>query len=159
MPGMNGVEATRQILRHRPHTKVLVLTTYDQDTWLSEALRVGAAGYLLKDTPRDDLVKALRGTLANKMYIDPAVAGKLVNQLAPSRSQRAVELSTKLSKRELEVLGLIASGLSNAAIAQRLGLSEGTIRNHVSVILAKLDVTDRTQAALLAVHHGIGMSD
>jgi DNA-binding NarL/FixJ family response regulator len=157
MPGMNGVEATRQILRQHPQIKVLVLTTYDQDTWLFEALRVGAAGYLLKDSPRDDLVKALRGTLEGKVYIDPGVAGKLLGQLAP-RAQPTTALATKLSEREFDVLRLIAQGLSNARIAERLHLSEGTVRNNVSAVLAKLQVSDRTQAALLAVQHGLGES-
>jgi DNA-binding NarL/FixJ family response regulator len=156
MPGMNGVEATRQILRQHAQIKVLVLTTYDQDSWLFEALRMGAAGYLLKDTPRDDLVKALRGTLEGKVYLDPAVAGKLLGQLTPTRSQPAAALASKLSEREFEILQLIARGLSNTRIAERLHLSEGTVRNNVSAILAKLQVSDRTQAALLAVQHGLG---
>ena len=156
MPGVNGVEATRQILRRHLQIKVLVLTTYDQDGWLFEALRAGAAGYLLKDAPRDDLVKALRGTLAGKVYIDPAVAGKLLTQLAPPHSRPAAALASKLSERELDILRLIAQGLSNARIAERLHLSEGTVRNNVSAILAKLQVSDRTQAALLAVQHGLG---
>src|SRR5262245_54103835 len=156
MPGMNGVEATRQILRQHPQTKILVLTTYDRDEWLFEALRIGAAGYLLKDSPREDLVKALRGTLEGKVYIDPAVAGKLLTQLAPQRPQPASELADTLSERELDILRLIARGLSNARIAERLHLSEGTIRNNVSAILAKLHLNDRTQAALLAVQHGLG---
>jgi DNA-binding NarL/FixJ family response regulator len=158
MPHMNGVEATRQILRqHRP-TKVLVLTTYDRDEWLFEALRIGAAGYLLKDSPREDLVKALRGTLEGKVYIDPGVAGKLLKELAPQRSQPVTQLAGKLSERELDILRLIAGGLNNARIAERLHLSEGTVRNNVSAILAKLQVNDRTQAALLAVQHGLGDS-
>jgi DNA-binding NarL/FixJ family response regulator len=159
MPGMNGVEATRQILRQPGQSKVLVLTTYDHDSWLFEALRVGAAGYLLKDAPREDLVKALRGTLEGKVYIDPAVAGKLLNQLAPQRSQPATDLAGKLSERELDILRLIACGLSNARIAERLHLSEGTVRNNVSAILAKLQVNDRAQAALLAVQHGLDSTE
>lgn len=159
MPGMNGVEATRQILRQPGQARVLILTTYDHDEWLFEALRVGAAGYLLKDTPRDDLVKALRGTLEGKVYIDPAVAGKLLSQLAPQRSQPTNELASKLSERELDILRLLAGGLSNARIAARLHLSDGTIRNNVSAILAKLQVNDRTQAALLAVQHGLDSAE
>lgn len=155
MPKMNGVEATRQIGRQQPQIRILVLTTYDHDEWLFEALRVGAAGYLLKDAPREDLVKALRGTLEGRVYIDPGVAGKLLNQLAP-RSQPASALAHKLSERELDILQLIASGLSNARIAEQLHLSEGTVRNNVSAILAKLQVNDRTQAALLAVQYGLG---
>jgi DNA-binding NarL/FixJ family response regulator len=156
MAGMNGVEATRQILRQQPHIKVLVLTTYDHDTWLFEALRAGAVGYLLKDAPRDDLVKALRGTMTGKVYIDPAVAGKLLTQLVPTRPEPMQELFGKLSERELDILRLLAHGHSNALIAKQLFLSEGTVRNNVSAILAKLQVDDRTQAALLAVQHGLG---
>ncbi len=156
MPGMNGVEATRQILRQQRQTKILVLTTYERDEWLFEALRIGAAGYLLKDSPREDLLKALRGTLEGKVYIDPAVAGKLLTQLVPQRPQPASELAGTLSERELDILRLIARGLSNARIAERLHLSEGTVRNNVSAILAKLHLNDRTQAALLAVQHGLG---
>lgn len=158
MPGMNGVEATRQIKQLYPQTKVLVLTTYDHDSWLFEALRLGAAGYLLKDTPRDELVKALRGTIDGKVYIDPSVAGKLLTQLTPPRSQPELELGRILSERELDILRLVARGLNNARIAEQLHLSEGTVRNNVSAILAKLHVNDRTQAALLAVQHGLGAS-
>src|SRR4051794_13239784 len=132
MPGMNGVEATRQMLRQPGPPKVVVLTTYDHDEWLFEALRVGAAGYLLKDTPRADLVKALRGTLDGKVYIDPAVAGKLLGRLVPQPSQPASHLSSKLSEREFDILRLLAGGLSNARIAEQLHLSEGTVRNNVS---------------------------
>jgi DNA-binding NarL/FixJ family response regulator len=156
MPGVNGIEATRQIRQHYPQTKILVLTTYDHDDWLLEALRIGAAGYLLKDTPRDDLVKALRGTLGGKVYIDPSVAGKLLAQLSPPRRQPVLDLAGLLSERELDILRLVARGLSNARIAEQLHLSEGTVRNNVSAILAKLQVVDRTQAALLAVQHGLG---
>ncbi len=133
-----------------------MLTTYERDEWLFEALRIGAAGYLLKDSPREDLLKALRGTLEGKVYIDPAVAGKLLTQLVPQRPQPASELAGTLSERELDILRLIARGLSNARIAERLHLSEGTVRNNVSAILAKLHLNDRTQAALLAVQHGLG---
>jgi DNA-binding NarL/FixJ family response regulator len=155
MPGMNGVEATRQIRSRYPATRVLVLTTYDDDQWLFDALRAGASGYVLKDTPRDDLIKAIRGTAAGKTYIDPDVAGRLVEQLT-SRSVQSVSLLTaKLTDREVDVLRLIASGYNNVAIAGRLHLSEGTVRNHVSTIIAKLEVADRTQAALLAVRHGL----
>jgi DNA-binding NarL/FixJ family response regulator len=155
MPGMNGVEATRQIQIRSPQTRVLVLTTYDDDEWVFDAIRAGAAGYLLKDRPREDLVAAVRGTVAGKTYIDPNVAGRLLSQVASTQSQPATLITSKLSKRELDVLRLVANGLSNADIAERLHLSEGTVRNHVSTILAKLDVADRTQAAVLAMQHGI----
>lgn len=155
MPGMNGIEATRQILTHHPQVKVLVLTTYDDDEWVFDAIRAGAQGYLLKDTPRAQLVQAIRGTLVGKSYVDPAVAGKLLQRVTGSQTQPASLLTDKLSAREVDVLRLLARGLSNAAIAERLYLSEGTVRNHVSAVLGKLGVPDRTQAAVLAIQHGL----
>ncbi len=156
MPGMNGIEATRQIRRDYPETKVLVLTTYDDDAWVFDALRAGAAGYLLKDTPREDVIQALRGTVDGKAFVDPAVAGKLVDHVASVQTQPTSLLTDKLTEREEDVLRLLAQGLTNADIAARLYLSEGTVRNHVSAILSKLDVADRTQAAVLAIKHGLG---
>jgi DNA-binding NarL/FixJ family response regulator len=156
MPGMNGIEATRRIRRDYPETKILVLTTYDDDAWVFDALRAGAAGYLLKDTPREDVIQAIRGTVAGKAFVDPAVAGKLVDHVASAQTQPASLLTDKLTEREEDVLRLLAQGLTNADIAARLYLSEGTVRNHVSAILSKLDVADRTQAAVLAIQHGLG---
>jgi NarL family two-component system response regulator LiaR len=156
MPCMNGVEATRQIRAALPHIKVLVLTTYDDDEWVFDAIRAGASGYLLKDTPREDLVKAVRGTVKGKTHLDPAVAGKLLNQVARPQQAPPTQLTDKLSERELTVLQLLARGLTNAAIAERLHLSEGTVRNHISAILTKLELVDRTQAAVLALQHGLG---
>jgi len=156
MPGVNGIEATRQIHARYPDVKVLVLTTYDDDEWVFDAIRAGASGYLLKDTPRDQVIRAIKGTLEGKSYIDPMVAGKLLNQVASQQTQPATLLTDKLTGREVDVLRLLARGLSNADIAARLHLSEGTVRNHVSAIFAKLDVTDRTQAAVVAIQHGLG---
>lgn len=156
MPGMNGIEATRQIHLHYPTVKVLVLTTYDDDEWVFDALRAGAAGYLLKDTPRADVIKAIRGTVAGKTFVDPAVAGKLLSQVAGTPARPPTLLTDQLTEREVDVLRLLAQGLTNADIAARLYLSEGTVRNHVSAILAKLGVADRTQAAVLAIQHGLG---
>jgi len=156
MPGMNGIEATRQIRTHYPAVKVLVLTTYDNDEWLFDAIRVGAAGYLLKDTPREEVIKAVRGTVEGKSFVDPLVAGKLLGQVADQQVQPATQLTNKLTGREVDVLSLLARGLTNADIATRLHLSEGTVRNHVSAIIAKLDVSDRTQAAVIAIEHGLG---
>jgi len=155
MPGMNGVEATRRIRTQYPKTRVLVLTTFDDDEWVFDAIRAGASGYLLKDTPREKVLEAIRGTLAGKTYVDPLVAGKLLGQVASKQEQPATILTDKLSGRELDVLKLVARGLSNAEIAENLHLSEGTIRNHVSAIFSKLDVADRTQAAILAIRHGL----
>ncbi len=156
MPGMNGIEATRQICTHYPAVKVLALTTYDDDEWVFDAIRAGAAGYLLKDTPREEVIKAVRGTVEGKSFVDPVVARKLLGQVAGQQTQPATLLTSKLTGREVDVLSLLARGLTNADIAARLHLSEGTIRNHVSAIIAKLDVADRTQAAVIAIEHGLG---
>jgi NarL family two-component system response regulator LiaR len=155
MPVMNGVQATRAIHNQFPGTRVLVLTTYDFDEWVLDAIRGGAAGYLLKDSPREKLIEAILGTAAGKTYVDPAVAGKLFNQISHSRPAPDMELVKGLSEREMEVLRLLARGMNNAEIAGRLYLSEGTVKNYVSAILDKLDVADRTQAALLALRAGL----
>lgn len=159
MPGMNGIEATRQIRARFPEVKVLVLTTYDDDEWVFDAVRAGASGYLLKDTPREEVIRAVRGTVAGRVYLDPAVAGKVLEQAAGRQTRPASLLTEKLTDRELDVLRLLACGLTNADIAARLYLSEGTVRNHVSAILAKLGVQDRTQAAVLAIQHGLTDED
>lgn len=156
MPVMNGIEATRRLIAGLPATRVLVLTTYDADEWVFDAIRAGAAGYLLKDTPREALVAAVRGTIAGKSYIDPAVAGKLLQNVAHHGGpQSAAPWLAQLSERERDILRLLAHGQSNAGIAEVLHLSEGTVRNYVSSILVKLDVADRTQAAILALRHGL----
>ena len=156
MSGMNGVDATRRICREYPSVKILVLTTFDDDEWVFDALRAGASGYLLKDTPRDKLVEAIRGTVLGKSYVDPAVTGKLLEQVTRVQDKPQNLLTDKLTGREVDVLRLIAQGFSNAEIAERLHLSEGTVRNHVSTIFTRLEVTDRTQAAIIALHHGLG---
>jgi DNA-binding NarL/FixJ family response regulator len=156
MPGLNGIEATRQIRANYPHVKVLVLTTYDDDEWVFDAIRAGASGYLLKDTPREEVIKAVRGTVAGKTFVDPAVAGKLLQQVADKQAQPSTLLTDRLTEREVDVLRLVARGFNNADIAERLHLSEGTVRNHVSGIFAKLEVSDRTQAAVIAIQHGLG---
>ena len=155
MPGMNGVEATRRIRSLYPETRVLVLTTFDDDEWVFDAIRAGAAGYLLKDTPRARVIEAVRGTVAGKAFVDPAVAGKLLEQTASRQTQPASRITERLTEREVDVLRLIARGLNNSEIAERLHLSDGTVRNHVSAVFAKLDVADRTQAAILSIRHGI----
>jgi DNA-binding NarL/FixJ family response regulator len=155
MPIMNGVEATRQIKTNYPEVKILVLTTYDDDEWVFDAIQAGAAGYLLKDTPRDEVVKAVKGTASGKTYVDPSVAGKVLEQVSSHQTQPATLITGKLTEREIEVLRLIARGLNNKDISEQLFLSEGTVRNHVSAILAKLGVSDRTQAAVIAIQHGL----
>lgn len=155
MPIMNGIEATREIRKKLPNAKILVLTTYDDDEWLFDAIRAGASGYLLKDTPRQKIIEAIRGTLEGKSFLDPAVAGKVLHQVASNQTQPASILKEKLTERELDVLRLLAKGMPNQDIASQLHLSEGTVRNHVSAILEKLNVSDRTQAAIIAIQHGL----
>jgi DNA-binding NarL/FixJ family response regulator len=156
MPIMNGVEAIHQIRIQHPLVKILVLTTYDDDDWVFNAVQAGASGYLLKDAPRDDLIKAIRGTVAGKTYVDPSVAGKILRQATSHQTQSPTAIIGKLTDREVDVLRMLARGLNNKDISERLFLSEGTVRNHVSSILAKLNVTDRTQAAVIAIQHGLG---
>jgi two-component system, NarL family, response regulator LiaR len=156
MPGMNGIQATRQICQQFPTIHVLVLTTYDDDEWIFDAIRAGAVGYLLKDMPRDDVVKAIRGTVSGQSFIDPTVASKLLKHVAAPRRQTSSTLAEQLTGREAEGLNLLAKGCTNSEIAARLYLSEGTVRNHLSAIFAKLNVTDRTQAAVIAIRHGFG---
>lgn len=155
MPMMNGIEATREIRARFPQIKILVLTTYDDDEWVFDAIRAGASGYLLKDTSRQKIVEAIRGTMEGKSFVDPAIAGKLLNQVASKQTQPTSILKDKLTERELDVLRLIAKGINNSEIAAQLHLSEGTVRNHVSAILEKLGVSDRTQAAVIAIQHGL----
>lgn len=155
MPMMNGIEATRALRSKFPEIKILVLTTYDDDEWLFDAVRAGAAGYLLKAMPRQKIVEAIRGTVEGKAFVDPEVAGKLLAQVASKQTQPASVLAEKLTGREMDVLSLLARGLTNTEIAAQLHLSEGTVRNHVSAILEKLNVADRTQAAVIAIQHGI----
>jgi NarL family two-component system response regulator LiaR len=155
MPGVTGIQATRIIREKFPAVKVLVLTTYDADEWLFDAIRAGASGYLLKDTPRAHLINAIEGTLAGRTFVDPTVAGKLFTQIADPAVARDTTLANSLSQRERDVLRLLARGLSNAEIANQLYLSEGTIRNYVSTLFEKLGVADRTRAALIALRHGL----
>ena len=156
MPGMNGIQATQKIHEQYPQVKVLVLTTYGADEWVFDAIRSGAAGYLLKGTPRAALIDAIKGTAAGDTHVDPAVAGKLFAEIARQNVPPSnTTIVNALSNRELDVLRLLGRGLSNAEIAERLYLSEGTVRNYVSSILTKLKVSDRTQAAVLALRYGL----
>ena len=155
MPDMNGVIATRKIREKHPDISILILTTFDDDEWLFDAIRSGASGYLLKDRPRGELISAIKGTVRGGSYVDPAVAGKLLNNIVQSIPQRTPSVDISLSDRELEVLRLLAMGLSNADISRRLYLSEGTIRNYMSGIFSKLNVSDRTQAVVIALREGL----
>lgn len=155
MPIMNGVQATKAIKEKYPAIRILILTTYDADEWLFDAIRSGADGYLLKDSSREELVTAIRDLAAGKNPIDPAVGGRIFKQLARQSPPGLTMVGSELSEREREILALIAEGLNNTAIAGRLHLSEGTVRNYVSAIFDKLNVSDRTQAAVLAIRYGI----
>lgn len=155
MPIMNGIEATRALQATRPDIKVLVLTTYDAEEWVLDAIRAGASGYMLKDAPRERLIEAIKGTATGESHVDPGVAGNLIARVAVSGQAAPSNVAAELSERELDVLRLLGNGMSNAAIAEQLFLSEGTVRNYVSSILAKLQVEDRTQAAVLAVRNGL----
>lgn len=155
MPIMNGIIATRKIREKYPEIYVLVLTTYDDDEWIFDAIRAGATGYLLKDTPPADLVKAIQGTLNGQSFVDPNVAGRILSGFAHRTTLDFQPTNYNLSEREREILQLLAQGLSNADIAQQLYLTEGTVRNYTSEIFKKLGVNDRTQAAVVALRYGL----
>lgn len=155
MPDVNGIQATQKIRSRFPRIKVLVLTTYDDDEWLFDAIRAGAAGYLLKDTPSEALIQAIKGTLQGETYLDPNVAGKVLHNVALQKQTPASGFHVQLSERETDVLQLMARGLTNADIARELFLSEGTVRNYTSVIFTKLGVNDRTQAVIAALRYGL----
>lgn len=155
MPKLNGVQATKLIRKRFPTVQILVLTTYDADEWVFDAVRAGAHGYLLKDTPPQQLLTAIRHTLEGKATIDPGVAGKILSGFAQQPAPPATKLIEQLSDREIEVLQLMAEGLTNAEIGAHVHLSEGTIRNYISTILGKLEARDRTQAVVTAIRHGL----
>ncbi|MEM9216623.1 MAG: response regulator transcription factor [Cyanobacteria bacterium P01_F01_bin.150] len=153
MPVMDGVAATREIHRQFPTVKVLILTTFDDDDYVSEALRLGAIGYLLKDTPSEELANAIRAVYKGYAQFGPGIFQKVMSQMPAATSAPVPELPpgvNDLTKRERQVLALIAKGASNKEIAQKLYISEGTVKNHVTNILGRLNVRDRTQAAILA---------
>lgn len=153
MPGVDGVEAIRRIREGRPQARVLVLSSFLDDERLFPAVRAGAAGYLLKDVEPRELVKAIRTVHGGEALLHPAVAARLMDEFAAGP---APEPSTDgLTEREREVLALIARGLPNKLIARDLSISEKTVKAHVSSILGKLGVSDRTQAALFAVRSGL----
>lgn len=155
MPVMNGIQATRIIRQKYPQVKVLVLTTYDDDEWLFDAIRSGADGYLLKDTPREGLLEAIKGTVEGKSFIDPSVTGKLMARVGKQAPNEKQATSFPLSERENEILQLLVQGFSNADIASHLYLSQGTVRNYTSAIFSKLGVSDRTQAVVVAFKYGL----
>jgi DNA-binding NarL/FixJ family response regulator len=159
MPILNGVRATRRLKKALPQCRVIVLTTFDDDEYVFDALRAGAVGYLLKDVPSARLVEAIRAAARGESILEPSVAAKViaeftrVSSMVPSAQME--QLVEPLSERELEILALIARGASNREIADQLFIAEGTVKNHVTHILGKLDVRDRTQAALKARELGL----
>ena len=164
MPVLDGVAATAQVRRALPTCQVLMLTTFDDEEYIVAALRAGACGYLLKDLPASDLAQAIRAAHKGIYQLDPAVAGKMVAALtgsappSPAPASASVPPAARpdaLSSREIEVLRLIAQGASNREIAEALVISEGTVKNHISNILGRLGLRDRTQAALYARENGL----
>lgn len=158
MPTLGGVEATRRVRATHPHCQVIVLTTFDDDEEVFEALRAGAAGYLLKDAPSEKLVEAIRAAARGESFLQPSIAAKVVaefNRLSKGRPEATAPLIEPLSDRECEVLRQLARGKSNKEIGSALALAEGTVKNHMTNILGKLGVLDRTQAALKAREMGL----
>ena len=154
MPKLDGVGAMRELRRRRTGGRVIVLTSFLDDERLLPAIEAGAAGYLLKDVQPSELARAIRAAHAGEAIIDPSAAARLVRAIADG-AQRTVDDRERLTQREREVLELIANGRSNKRIALELGISEKTVKTHVGHVLAKLGVSDRTQAALLAVREGL----
>jgi two-component system, NarL family, response regulator LiaR len=149
MPGLNGVEATRQIKQVSPRSQVIVLTSYHEDEHILPAVRAGALSYLLKEAGPDELLAAVQKAAQGETTIHPRVAAKMMRTLQGANAKEENHFDD-LSKRELEVLRLVAEGLSNAAIGEALFISEKTVKSHVGNILSKLHLTDRTQAAVYA---------
>ena len=158
MPVLDGVEATRRLRHEQPDSRVIVLTTFDDDEMVFDGLRAGALGYLLKDAPSEKLAEAIRAAARGESFLQPSIAAKVVAEFArltTKRSPPAQALIEPLSDREQEILALIATGATNREIGNQLFLAEGTVKNHVTNVLGKLGVRDRTQAALKAREMGL----
>lgn len=154
MPGKDGVEATRLVKQVSPRSQIVVLTSYHEDEHIFPALKAGALSYILKDISAEELASAIRKAAAGEAILHPRVAARVIKELQGVRGDK-VNPFTELSERELEVLKLIADGMSNAEMAAKLVLSEKTIKAHVSNILSKLHLVDRTQAAVYAWREGV----
>jgi DNA-binding NarL/FixJ family response regulator len=156
MPGLSGVEATREISKTAPLTRVLVLTISDEDADVMDAIIAGACGYLLKDTSIPDLVHGIQAAAVGESLVSPTIATKVLQRLRTSAAANGVpQAKAELSERELQVLKLVANGKDNAAIAADLHISPKTVKNHISNILMKLQIENRIQAAVYAVRSGI----
>ncbi|HEV2655763.1 MAG TPA: response regulator transcription factor, partial [Ktedonobacteraceae bacterium] len=154
MPGIGGVEAIRRIKQASPQSQIIALTSYHDDEFIFPALHAGALSYVLKDVHPEELVEVVRKAARGESVLHPHVASRVIEEMHDAKQTRPYAL-THLSERELEVLRLIADGLPNAVIAQRLTISEKTVKKHVSNILSKLHLLDRTQAAVLAWRQGL----
>lgn len=154
MPGMDGVETTRQIKKITPRTQVVVLTSYHEDVHIFPALKAGAISYILKDMKMEKLVEALQRAVRHEVTLHPLVAERVLENIRGDASEEPA-LFTELTERELDVLRLIAKGMTNSQIAENLVISENTVKGHVSNILSKLHLADRTQVAVYAWQSGI----
>jgi DNA-binding NarL/FixJ family response regulator len=158
MPGLDGIETTRRLVAHaRPTPRVLILTTFDLDDYVYEALKAGASGFILKNVPPAKLVDAVRTVAGGEQLLAPAITRRMIERFVrrPPTSDSARSQLATLTARELDVLKLIARGLSNTEIAKSLFLSEATVKSHVNRMLSKLNLRDRTQAAVLAYETGL----
>ena len=158
MPVLDGIEATRRIVRERPATRVLVLTTFGLDTYVYDALRAGASGFMLKDAPPEEIAAAVRIVASGEALLAPAVTRAVIEEFArrePPAAPAALPALDELTPREREVLDLLARGLSNPEICERLVISEATAKTHVARILQKLDLRDRVQAVIYAYESGL----
>jgi NarL family two-component system response regulator LiaR len=162
MPEMDGIEATPKIIEHSPHSRVIILTSFGEEDRVFPAIRAGAQGYLLKDIAPDDLVQAVRAAHLGKVQLHPDIARTLMLAVAAKEELPASQPAApfeELTERELEVLSLIAGGFNNREIADKLVISAKTVKTHVSSILSKLHLGDRTQAAIYALRHGLALDD
>ncbi|MCS7324052.1 MAG: response regulator transcription factor [Anaerolineae bacterium] len=153
LPRMDGIAATRAILEAWPQARVLVLTVFEREEYVFQAMRAGAVGYLTKDAPLEELVATIHRVHAGEVFIQPEIASRMLREVATAAPNSRAPF--ELSEREREVLALIAQGLSNREVAARLHITEGTVKNHVSNILSKLHAENRTQAARIARQHGL----
>lgn len=159
MPGLSGIDATRQIVATSPHIRVLVITMFEDDHLVFTALRAGARGYVLKDGDEEELLRAIRAVASGEAIFSPTIAQRLIDYFASPWPTVPAHLFPELTEREREILNLIAQGRSNAEIAQRLFLSPKTVANHVSNIFSKLQVADRAEAIVRAREAGLGRAD